>query len=556
MAESITIYCKNTSTYHNVPIGASLLEIYELVGSPLTYRPLSALVNNRIQGLTFHCWQPKDIEFVDYTSMAGMRTYLHSLCHIFSKAVYDVLPSAVLRLEHSISKGYYCFLHDGDRSVTQTEIDRIKERMREIINQDLPFRRKTLHTSDASALFRERGMIDKVRLIETTGMLYTTFYDLDGYINYFYGCLTPSTGYIQLFDLMPYSDGVLLRVPSRKNPNELEPFIHQEKMLNVYREHLELLAALGLDNVGDLNLAIQQGLASEVIMVSEAIQEKQIARIADEIARRYQDGVRIVLIAGPSSSGKTTTRKRLEIQLVTNRLRPVGISLDDYFHNREDTPIDENGEYDFESLYAVDIPYFNNDLRRLLAGEEIELPSFDFPTGKRVFRGRKLKLQPNAVVVIEGIHGLNPELTSYLDEKLKYRIYVSALTTISLDDHNWIPTTDNRLIRRIVRDAQFRGCSAEQTILRWPSVRRGEDKWIFPYQENCDTMMNSAMLYELAALRPYVEPILREVPESSPAYVEAYRLLQFLQYFKCIPSEELPATSLLREFLGGGKFKE
>lgn len=555
MLENISIYCKNTSRFYEVPIGSSLLDIYKIVGEPLNHMVLSAQVNNRTEDLTFCCWQPKDIEFVDYTSPAGMRTYIRSLCHIFSKAVYDVLPDAILRLEHSVSKGYYCFLNVHNRKVNAAEVENIKKRMQEIIDADQPFHRKIVHTADAAEMFRQRGMMDKVRLIETTGMLYTTYYELDGYINYFYGCLTPSTGYIRVFDLMPYSDGVLLRVPQRENPENIAPFVHQEKMLAVYKEHLGLLEALGLDNVGDLNLAIQRGMASEVIMVSEAIQEKQIAHIAEEIAERYKQGTRIVLIAGPSSSGKTTTCKRLEIQLVTNKLRPVGISLDDYFVNREDTPKDADGEYDFESLYAVDIPYFNNDLKRLLAGEEIELPSFDFATGRRVFRGKKLKLQPNAIVVIEGIHALNPELTSYLDDNLKYRIYVSALTTISLDDHNWIPTTDNRLLRRIIRDAQFRGYSAEQTIQRWPSVRRGEDKWIFPFQERCDAMFNSAMLYELAALRPYVEPILREVPESSPAFVEAYRLLRFLQYFTSIPKEELPQTSLLREFLGGGKFK-
>ena len=380
MLENISIYCKNTSRFYEVPIGSSLLDIYKIIGEPLNHTVLSAQVNNRTEDLTFCCWQPKDIEFVDYTSPAGMRTYIRSLCHIFSKAVYDVLPDAILRLEHSVSKGYYCFLNVHNRKVNAVEVENIKKRMQEIIDADLLFHRKIVHTADAAEMFRQRGMMDKVRLIETTGMLYTTYYELDGYINYFYGCLTPSTGYIRVFDLMPYSDGVLLRVPQRENPENIAPFVHQEKMLAVYKEHLGLLEALGLDNVGDLNLAIQRGMASEVIMVSEAIQEKQIAHIAEEIAERYKQGTRIVLIAGPSSSGKTTTCKRLEIQLVTNKLRPVGISLDDYFVNREDTPKDADGEYDFESLYAVDIPYFNNDLKRLLAGEEIELPSFDFAT--------------------------------------------------------------------------------------------------------------------------------------------------------------------------------
>ena len=552
---TITIYCKNTSTYKEVPMGASLAEIYTAIGAPLHYRPMNAQVNNRTCSLSFRCWQPKDIEYVDYTSMSGMRTYLRSLCHIFSKAVHDIFPNASLKLEHAVSKGYFCVINNGENPIGEEDIKRIKDRMQDIINADIPFIRRSIHTTDAITLFNEHNMPDKARLIETTGMLYTTYYDLDGYINYFYGSLTPSTGYIHLFDLMPYSGGILLRVPSRKNPMELEPFVRQDKMLNVYKEHLLFQDALDLSNVGDLNMAIKKGKAAGVIMISEALQEKQIAHIADEIAERYADGVRIVLIAGPSSSGKTTTCKRLEIQLATNRLSPVGISLDDYFVNREDTPKDENGDYDFESLYALDLDYFNSDLNKLVSGEEIELPSFDFNTGKRVYKGKKLKLKKNSVIVIEGIHALNPELTSHIPDKLKYRVYVSALTSISLDDHNWIPTTDNRLIRRIVRDSKIRGYSAEDTIMRWPSVRRGEDKWIFPYQENADAMLNSAMLYELAVLRPYVEPVLNEVPESSPAYTEAYRLRRFLQYFKCIPESEIPMTSLLREFLGGGKFE-
>ena len=509
MSDTLTIYCKNTGTYHEVPIGASLLEIYTLVGSPLSYKPMNALVNNKTEGLTYRCWQPKDIEYVDYTQLSGMRTYVRSLCYLFSKAVNDILPDATLKLEHSISKGYYCVVHNGMPHVDVETIGKIKQRMRE----------------------------------------------LDGYINYFYGCLTPSTGYIQLFDLVPYFEGILLQVPKRSNPAALEPVIRQDKMFQVYKEHLTLLNTIGLENVSDLNRAIAKGMASEVVMVSEAIQEKQIARIAEEIAQRYQDGVRIVLISGPSSSGKTTFCKRLEIQLITNLIHPVGISLDDYFLNREDTPKDEFGEYDFESLYALDLPYFNNDLRRLLSGEEIEVPTFDFETGRRVFKGKKLKLSSNSVLVMEGIHALNPELTAMIPDELKYRIYVSVLTSISLDNHNWIPTTDNRLLRRIIRDYRFRGYSARDTIARWPSVRRGEDKWIFPYQENADAMFNSAMLYELAAIRKFAEPILLEVRESDPENAEAYRLLRFLRYFNYLPDEGLPGTSLLREFLGGGSFR-
>ena len=554
MSETITIYCKNNNTYKDVPIGSSLLDIYTALGAPLRYRPMNAQVNNKTESLNFRCWQPKDIEFIDYTQLSGLRTYVRSLCHIFSKAVYDIWPTATLNLEHPVSKGYYCVTHNG-KNIDLETIERIKKRMWELIDADLPFLHKSVRTVDAAVLFRERGMNDKARLIETAGLPYTSYYELEGYINFFYGCLTPSTGYIQLFDLEPYMDGVLLRIPKQTDPMELQPVIKQDKMFEAYKEHLTLQRTVGLDNVGDLNLAIEKGRSQDIILVSEAMQEKQVAKIAEKIADGYKEGIRIVLISGPSSSGKTTFCKRLQVQLTTNLLHPVGISLDDYFLNREDTPKDEHGEYDFESLYALDLPYFNKDLKKLLSGEEIDLPTFNFETGQRVFKGKKLKLRENSILVIEGIHALNPELTEFIDDKYKYRVYVSVLTSISLDNHNWIPTTDNRLLRRIIRDYRFRGYSAEDTINRWPSVRRGEDKWIFPYQENADAMFNSAMLYELAALRKFAEPILAQVPESSKANAEAYRLLRFLRYFNYIPTEELPGTSLLREFLGGGSFK-
>ena len=554
MSETITIYCKNNNTYKDVPIGSSLLDIYTALGAPLRYRPMNAQVNNKTESLNFRCWQPKDIEFIDYTQLSGLRTYVRSLCHIFSKAVYDIWPTATLNLEHPVSKGYYCVIHNG-KNIDLETIEKIKKRMWELIDADLPFLHKSVRTVDAAVLFRERGMNDKARLIETAGLPYTSYYELEGYINFFYGCLTPSTGYIQLFDLEPYMDGVLLRIPKQTDPMELQPVIKQDKMFEAYKEHLTLQRTVGLDNVGDLNLAIEKGRSQDIILVSEAMQEKQVAKIAEKIADGYKEGIRIVLISGPSSSGKTTFCKRLQVQLTTNLLHPVGISLDDYFLNREDTPKDEHGEYDFESLYALDLPYFNKDLKKLLSGEEIDLPTFNFETGQRVFKGKKLKLRENSILVIEGIHALNPELTEFIDDKYKYRVYVSVLTSISLDNHNWIPTTDNRLLRRIIRDYRFRGYSAEDTINRWPSVRRGEDKWIFPYQENADAMFNSAMLYELAALRKFAEPILAQVPESNKANAEAYRLLRFLRYFNYIPTEELPGTSLLREFLGGGSFK-
>ncbi|MCD8043207.1 MAG: nucleoside kinase [Tannerellaceae bacterium] len=554
MADVVTIYCKNNNRSVDVPTGSSLVEVYKLCGEPLFLPPLNAYVNNKVESLDFRCWQPRDVEFLDYTRQSGMRAYVRSLCHIFSKAVYDVAPDSTLYLEHPISKGYYCYIKNG-KKIDDALIEKIKERMQEIIDADLPFIHNKIRTTEAVKLFRERGMEDKALLVETAGMLYTQYYELDGYINFFYGSLTPSTGYIHLFDLAPYYDGLLLRIPKRDDPTQLEPIICQDKMYEVYKEHLTLQRTVGINTVGQLNQAIERGKASQVIMVSEAMQEKQVARIAQEIADKYKQGVRLVLIAGPSSSGKTTFCKRLQIQLITNLLHPVSISLDDYFLNRVDTPRDENGDYDFESLYALDLPYFNSDLKKVLAGEEIELPTFSFETGTRIYKGNKLKLKKNSVLVIEGIHGLNPELTSFIDEKVKYRVYVSALTTISLDNHNWIPTTDNRLLRRIIRDYQYRAYSATDTIGRWPSVRRGEDKWIFPFQENADAMFNSAMLYELAALRKYAEPILMEVQETDPEYAEAYRLLRFLRYFNYLSDLELPGTSLLREFLGGGLFE-
>lgn len=553
MKETITIFCKNTQTFKDFPIGTTLLDMYKDFGSPLKYRPMNAHVNNKVEGLSFRCYYPKDVQFIDYTNSSGLRTYVRSLCFIFSKAVSDILPDAKLYLEHPVSKGYYCVIRNG-KSIDHQTIDKIKARMREIIDANIPFRLKTVRTPEAAALFRSRGMEDKALLVETAGMPYTSYYDLDGNINYFYGNLVPFTGFIHLFDIVPYFDGVLLRVPQRSNPRELEPVINQDKMFDVFKEHLTLQRTLGMNYVGDLNLATRKGYTPDLIKVSEAMQEKSVSKMAEKIAERYNDGVRMVLISGPSSSGKTTLCKRLEIQLLTNLLRPVSISLDDYFLNREDTPRDEHGEYDFESLYALDLPYFNHDLQKVLNGEEIELPTFNFETGTRTYKGKKLKMKPNSILVIEGIHALNPELTAMIEDKFKFKIYVSALTTISLDSHNWIPTTDNRLLRRIVRDHRFRGYSAKDTIARWPSVRKGEDKWIFPYQENADAMFNSAMIYELAALRKFAEPVLMEVMEDDPEYAEAFRLLRFLRYFNYIPDDELPATSLLREFLGGSSF--
>jgi uridine kinase len=555
MTQNITIYCKNSRVYREVAIGSSLSDIYAAFDSPLRYRPLCARVNNRVKSLTYRCWKSKDVEFVDYSDLSGYRAYLRSLCFILAKAVNGLFPGRPFNLEHPVSKGYYCAFADREK-IPADAIAGIKGRMEAIVASDMPFRLNTIRTVDAVRLFRERGMEDKALLLETAGMPYSSYYELDGYVDYFYGCLTPSAGYVRLFDVIPYMDGLLLRVPQIEKQDELYPVIGQDKMFEAYKRFITLQRTLDLENVGDLNRAVRSGLAHEVILVSEAVQEKSIASIAEQIAGRYHcGGVRVVLISGPSSSGKTTFTKRLEIQLKTNLLHPMAISLDDYYVNREDTPADAGGNYDFESLYAIDLPYFKDDLRRLTEGEEIDMPSYNFNTGKREYRGRKLKVRHNSILLLEGIHALNPELTDNIPPERLFRVYVSALTTISLDGHNWIPTTDNRLLRRIVRDYRFRGYSARQTIAMWPGVRRGEDKWIFPYQENADRTFNSAMIYELAALRRHAEPILNEVPEMEEEYAEAYRLLRFLKYFNHIPEEDLPGTSLLREFLGGGKFK-
>jgi len=548
----ITIYCTNSSTSLDIPAGASLLDIYRLAGEPLACRPMSARVNGRVESLDFRCREEADIEFVDITHPAGFRTYIRSLCFVLTRAVSDLYPGAAFDLEHSVSKGYYCAFTDR-RVVTIDDTARISARMQAIIDADIPFTPRRIRTSDAIELFRRHGMDDKARLVETAGMAYTSYYMMDDYVNSFYGCLTPSSGYLHLFGLIAYEDGMLLQAPRRDNPALLEPFTRQDKMFNAYKEHLILQRTLDLNDVGELNQAVAQGRARRIVMVSEAMQEKQIARIAGEIARQYDRGVRIILISGPSSSGKTTFCRRLEIQLMTNLLHPLGISLDDYYLDREITPRDESGAYDFESLYAIDLPFFYDHLQRLIAGETIDVPTFDFETGRRIFRGQTMQMnRPRQILILEGIHGLNPELTAGLPPEALYRIYVSALTTISLDGHNWIPASDNRLLRRIVRDSRSRGYSARETIAMWTRIRRGEDRWIFPYQENAHATFNSAMIYELAVLRHFAEPLLAGIRETDDESAEACRLLRFLRYFNAIPLEELPLTSLLREFLGGG----
>lgn len=554
MENKITIHCLNNDIYCDFPAGSNLLYILDNLNIESKYPIICAKVNNKVENLTYEVYGNKRVEFIDITKSIGMRTYVRSLCFIMAKAVAKVMPGTQLYIEHPLSLGYFCRI-EGNGKLTQKYIDDIKIEMRKYIEANMPFESIEEETAKVVEMFEERGFADKALLLKTSGMLYSKYYKLDDSVDYFYGSIAPSTGYVNIFDLQLYDEGLLLRVPNRKDPVDLEPMIDQPKMYNVYKEHLRLLNILGVDNVGDLNAAIQARRVPEIIKVSEALQEKTIAQIAEQITARFDDGVRIVLVSGPSSSGKTTFRMRLEVQLMTNLIKPVGLSLDDYFVDREHTPRDENGGYDFESLYALDIDLFNSDLKKLLNGEKVSLPTFNFTTGKREYKGHELQLEEHNVLVIEGIHGLNPDLTAQIPDDKKFRIYVSALTAISLDNHNWIPTTDNRLLRRLVRDYKYRNYSAIDTLSRWASVRAGEDKWIFPYQENADVMFNSAMLYEFAALRRYSEPILTQVPNNAPEYAEAHRLLKFLSYFNYLNDNELPPTSLLREFLGGSSFK-
>ena len=552
----LQIYCKNIDSSKSFPHGISLLDVYKGFNLDLPFGPVNAKVNNKVEGLNYRFYNNKDVEFQNICTSSGMRTYVRSLCFVLCKAVEELYPQGSIMLEHPVSKGYYCRMN-LDRPIGLDDVQRIKQRMKEIIAEDIPFKRFECHTEEVVELFRQKGMTDKVKLLETSGNLYSYYYTLGDTVDYYYGSLLPSTGYIHLFGLEKYYDGLLLQVPNRQQPDELEEMIKQEKMLDVLKEHRRWNQILGVGNVGDFNEACNQGHATQLINVSEALQEKRISQIADEIFHRKEQGqpLKLILISGPSSSGKTTFSKRLSVQLMANGIRPYPVSLDDYFVNREQTPRDANGEYDYESLYALDLDFFNQQLQSLLNGEEVELPRFNFTTGKREMSGTRLKIDENMILILEGIHALNPELTAHLPAESKFKIYVSALTTILLDNHNYIPTTDNRLLRRIIRDFKYRGYSAEETISRWPSVRAGEDKWIFPYQENADVMFNSALLFELAVIKDYAEPILRKVPNNRPEYSEAYRLRKFLEYFVPLQDKELPPTSLLREFLGGSSFR-
>lgn len=552
MKQTIQIRCKNNKKIKNFAIGSTLSDVFREFNLQMDYGPISVKVNNKVEGLNYRVYHNKDVEFLDMRSASGSRAYTRTLFFVLCKAAHDVWPGAEVVIDIPVSNGYYCNINIG-RPLTEADADALRSRMQQIIDDALPIRRHECTTEEAIGMFSEMGMDSKVKLLKSVGSLYTTYYEIDGYKDYYYGTLLTNTRQLYLFGLEKYYDGMLLRIPLRDDPSRLGDLIRQDKMFEIFKEHHRWQKILEMSTVGDFNDAVKNGHSTDLINVSEALQEKKISQIADMIAARK--GVRVVLISGPSSSGKTTFCKRLSIQLLTCGIKPVQISLDDYFVNRELTPKDDKGDYDYESLYALNIPLLNEQLNALFAGEEVELPRYNFQSGRSEKSGRRLKLLPDNVLVVEGIHALNPELTAKIPEEQKFRVYASALTTILLDTHNYIPTTDNRLLRRIIRDYKYRGVSAAETIRRWPSVRAGENKWIFPYQENADVMFNSALLFELAVIKSQAEPLLELVPENMEEHAEAYRLLKFLKYIAPIPNRQLPPTSLLREFLGGSSFK-
>ena len=558
MEQQIQIRCKNNKKSLNISIGSNLSEIFSLLGLKMEYGPISARVNTKVEGMHFRVYKPKDIEFLDIRSSSGVRAYTRSLFFVLSKAAHDLWPECTVSIDIPVSNGYYVDIRRTDEAgnrvvMTPDDVHALRERMQALIDAALPIHRYETTTEEAIRMFRESRSYSKVKLLESQGSLYTTYYDIDGYQDYYYGAMLTNTSQIYLFGLEYYFDGLLLRIPSQEDPSKLGAFIRQDKMFEIFKEQHRWQDIMHLRTVGDLNEAIAKGYSNQLIQVSEALQEKKIAQIADEIAKNKS--IKMVLIAGPSSSGKTTTCKRLSVQLAVNSIQPIGISLDDYFLDRDQTPRDEDGDYDFEHLHALNIPLLNEQINALLRGEEVELPRYNFQKGKSEWSGRKLQLKGKEVLVVEGIHALNPELTAQIPQEQIYRVYASALTTILLDNHNYVPTTDNRLLRRIIRDHKYRGVTAQETIRRRPSLRRGENGWIFPFQENADAMFNSAMLFELAVIKSQAEPLLEEVPENCPEYSEAYRLRKFLSYIRPIPEDQIPPTSLLREFLGGSSFK-
>ncbi len=537
MEKLVKIHIVNNDKDVEVPVGSTIEDVYALSGVEIEHGPISAHVNNKVEGMHYRLYKQKQVEFLDICSSSGSRAYTRSLFFVLCKAVHDLFTPCKVSIDIPVSNGYFVNLSIG-RPITLDDVGAIRRRMQEIIDAALPIHRYETTTEEAIRMFDILHNRSKVKLLKSTGRLYTTYYEIDGYIDYYYGALLTNTKQLYLFGLEKYFDGLLLRLPSREHPNELGEMLHQDKMFGIFKEHHQWQDILGLRTIGDLNETIMNGHSSELIQISEALQEKKIANIADEIAQRK--GVKLVLIAGPSSSGKTTTCKRLSVQLAVNGIHPVGISLDDYFLDREQTPKDDKGDYDFEHLHALNLPLLNEQLSALFRGEEVELPRYNFQKGKSEWSGKKLQLKGNEVLVVEGIHALNPELTSEIPN--------------DLDNHNYIPTTDNRLLRRIIRDYKYRGVSAQESIRRWPSVRAGENKWIFPFQENADAMFNTAMLFELAVIKSQAEPLLEQVPENSKEHAEAYRLLKFLRYIRPIPETQIPPTSLLREFLGGSSF--
>ena len=562
MAKTVLVLCKNNGQSLQVETGSTLADIYKQCGLQMEYGPISARVNNKVEGMHFRVYNPKEVEFLDIRSSSGLRAYTRTLFFVLCKAVHDLYKGKGVSVNISIpvSNGYYVDLQlpieEGStkpRPVLLEDVGRIRRRMQEIIDQAIPIHRHQTTTEEAIRMFSEEGATSKVKLLKSQGQLFTTYYDIDGYNDYYYGALLTNTSQLYLFGLEKYFDGLLLRIPSAEHPSELGEMTHQNKMFGIFKEHHSWQDIIGLRTIGDLNEAVDKGYASQLIQVSEALQEKKIGRIADEIANKK--GIRMVLIAGPSSSGKTTTCKRLSVQLMINGIKPVPISLDDYFVDRDKTPRDAQGDYDYEHLHALNLPLLNEQMNALLNGEVVELPCYDFATGRSGLSGRKLQLKENEVLVVEGIHALNPELTAEVPQDQLFRVYASALTTVLLDNHNYIPTTDNRLLRRIIRDHKYRSVTARDTIRRWPSVRRGENRWIFPFQEQADVMFNTAMLFELAVIREQAIPLLEQVPENCPEHAEAYRLMKFLHYIRPIPENQIPPTSLLREFLGGSSFK-
>ena len=548
----LQIRCKNNKKTKTIATGRLLSDVFNDFGLQMEHGPMSASVNNKIVGLDYRLYHNTDIKFLDITTASGSRAYTRTLFFILCKALHDLWPDAKVAIDIPVSNGYYCDIR-MNRVVSTADADMVRARMQEIIDADIPIRRHESPTDEAIEMFKSLGMDSKAKLLKTQGKLYTVYYDIDGYNDYYYGTLLPRTGMIYLFGIEKYYDGLLLRIPLRSDPSKLGMLIKQDKMFEIFQEHHRWQDIIGVRTVGDFNEIVANGYATGIINISEALQEKKIANIAEMIAKRKD--VRMILISGPSSSGKTTFCKRLSVQLFTCGIKPVAISLDDYFVDRERTPQDENGDYDYESLYALDLTLFNNHLNALFRGEEVALPRYDFQTGKSIKNASKLKLEPYNLLVVEGIHALNPELTADIPDKMKFKIYASALTSILLDSHNYIPTTDNRLLRRIIRDHKYRGVSALDTIKRWHSVRAGENKWIFPYQENADVMFNTALLFELATIKAQAAPLLEQVPENVEEHAEAYRLLKFLKYIYPIPDQQLPPTSLLREFLGGSSFK-